>query len=253
MELYRDDRAELERLAELQATKATQEEVFHPEVGHEVVREAGRHRDGARRRRAAAASRRRRLRLRDRQGHGRAGAEASASSRDLYRALRPEALATLIYMTVPGPRDQRRQGRAERHQHGPRPAVPGRPRRGQRPGDRRLLAAHDRLLLRHRAQVLERPPGRGVPVHARPPPRPRRHRLRLRARRDPRHGLATKARRRCSELGRRRPRSGVLDGEDVAVLHHVVAALDAQAGPRSRAARVAAALDQRAPRGSPRP
>ncbi|MCB0876082.1 MAG: hypothetical protein KDB46_07800, partial [Solirubrobacterales bacterium] len=36
MELYRDDRGELERLAKLQGNKATQEEVFHPESGTEV-------------------------------------------------------------------------------------------------------------------------------------------------------------------------------------------------------------------------
>ncbi|MCL4288634.1 MAG: hypothetical protein KJ006_13450, partial [Thermoleophilia bacterium] len=99
MDLYRDDRDELARLAELQGAKATQEEVFHPEsetapfaAPGDVQAALG---DGTL------------LPLPDGEPYGYAvdpgmgelaaklGVEPS-----LYRALRPEALATLIYMAA---------------------------------------------------------------------------------------------------------------------------------------------------------
>jgi soluble lytic murein transglycosylase-like protein len=97
MELYRDDRDELERLAELHGAKATQEEVFHPESETAVFATP----DDV----EAALDDGTLLPLPDDAGHGYAidpgmgelaaklGVEPS-----LYRALRPEALATLIYM-----------------------------------------------------------------------------------------------------------------------------------------------------------
>jgi soluble lytic murein transglycosylase-like protein len=99
MDLYRNDRDELERLADLQAKKATQEEVFHPESETEVFAtpddiEAALD-DGAL------------LPLPDGAGYGYAidpgmGELAPKLGVDpsLYRALRPEALATLIYMAA---------------------------------------------------------------------------------------------------------------------------------------------------------
>lgn len=97
MDLYRTDRAELERLARLQGSKATQEEVLHPESQTKVFAtpdEIG-----------AAIDDGTLLRLPGGGDYGytidkrmgelgpKLGAEPG-----LYRALRPEALATLIYM-----------------------------------------------------------------------------------------------------------------------------------------------------------
>ena len=48
---------------------------------------------------------------------------------------------------------------ADRDQRGPRPALPGGAGRGQPRGDHRLLAAHDRLLVRHPARLLGRSAG----------------------------------------------------------------------------------------------
>ena len=99
MGLYRDDRSELERLAGLQAKKATQEEVFHPESDTTVFERPeeieGAIDDGGL------------IRLPQGADYGYAidknmgelapnlGAEPG-----LYRALRPEALAALVYMTA---------------------------------------------------------------------------------------------------------------------------------------------------------
>lgn len=99
MGLYRDDRGELERLAELQGAKATQEEVFHPRpetttfaVPADIEAAID---DGTL------------LALPDGAAYGYAidpgmGELASKLGVEpsLYRALRPEALATLIYMAA---------------------------------------------------------------------------------------------------------------------------------------------------------
>jgi hypothetical protein len=97
MDLYRNDRDELERLAELQAKKATQEEVFHPESETEVFATP----DDI----EAALEDETLLPVPDGAGYGYAidpgmGELAPKLGVDpsLYRALRPEALATLIYM-----------------------------------------------------------------------------------------------------------------------------------------------------------
>ena len=55
-------------------------------------------------------------------------------------------------------------------------------------GDAQLLAAHDRLRVRHLARLPLARPGARVPVHARPPDGAEPDRLGARARRDPRHG-----------------------------------------------------------------
>lgn len=97
MDLYRDDRAGLERTAELQTAKATQEEVFHPQdttrafADPEDVR--------------GALDDDYLMTLPDGADYGytidRGMGELASKlgvERTLYRALRPEALATLIYM-----------------------------------------------------------------------------------------------------------------------------------------------------------
>ncbi len=100
MDLYRNDRAELERLAKLQGNKATQEEVFHPQSSTTVFATAGRHRS-----RRSTTGRCCRFptvpttATRSTRRMGELAAKVGAD-RGLYRALRPEALATLIYMTA---------------------------------------------------------------------------------------------------------------------------------------------------------
>ena len=99
MELYRDDRAELQRLAKLQARKATQEEVFHPESETTVF---GKPSDIE-----AALDDGELERLPQGADYGytidkNMGELAPNVGADpgLYRALKPEALAALIYMTA---------------------------------------------------------------------------------------------------------------------------------------------------------
>lgn len=97
MDLYRNDRAELERLNELQTAKSTQEEVFHPEDATRTFADP----DEV----VAAVDDGYLMKLPDGADYGYAidrGMGELASKlgveRDVYRALRPEALATLIYM-----------------------------------------------------------------------------------------------------------------------------------------------------------
>ena len=97
MELYRSDRGELERLAKLQDAKATQEEVFHPESATTVFEDPGDIEkalddddllplpDGAD------------LGYAIDEGMGELAPKLGVDP-SLYRALRPEALATLVYM-----------------------------------------------------------------------------------------------------------------------------------------------------------
>ncbi len=97
MDLYRSDGAELKRLAKLHGAKATQEEVFHPEDETRVFADPGEI--------ERAIEEEELLPIPDGTEFGYAidsemgelapklGVESS-----LYRALRPEALATLIYM-----------------------------------------------------------------------------------------------------------------------------------------------------------
>jgi soluble lytic murein transglycosylase-like protein len=97
MELYRSDRGELKRLAKLHGAKATQEEVFHPESSTTVFEDPGEIEkalddgdllplpDGAD------------LGYVVDEGMGELAPKLGVDA-SLYRALRPEALATLIYM-----------------------------------------------------------------------------------------------------------------------------------------------------------
>ena len=97
MELYRSDRGELERLAKLHGAKATQEEVFHPESATTVFEDPGDIEkalddddllplpDGAD------------LGYAIDEGMGELAPKLGVDP-SLYRALRPEALATLVYM-----------------------------------------------------------------------------------------------------------------------------------------------------------
>ncbi|MFN8111691.1 MAG: transglycosylase SLT domain-containing protein [Solirubrobacterales bacterium] len=99
MELYRDDRGELERLAKLQAKKATQEEVFHPEADTTVFEkpsdiEAALD-DGELERLPQGADYGYTIDKNMGELAPNVGAEPGN-----YRALKPEALAALIYMTA---------------------------------------------------------------------------------------------------------------------------------------------------------
>ena len=170
MRLHREDRAELDRLDALHGAKDSAEEVLHPpgstprfddpapaarglgRRGHRRVPERPRAspacaRDprmgelarAARpaRRRSTAACARRRSRWR------------STSAR---RCARCRASAAVVTSTV---RDE---------------ALPARLVARQPRGDPQLLAAHDRLGVRHRAPLPLQAPGAGLPVRARPPP-----------------------------------------------------------------------------------
>ncbi|HSI81575.1 MAG TPA: transglycosylase SLT domain-containing protein [Solirubrobacterales bacterium] len=97
--LYRSDREELERIARLATAKATLEEVFHPEEDTEVFDEPDDIRD--------ALDSGELVELPDDRTLGwapdpRIGEHADDLDQppDLYRALRPEALATLSYMAA---------------------------------------------------------------------------------------------------------------------------------------------------------
>ncbi len=97
MDLYGNDRAELERLAELQTAKATQEEVFHPQDSTRTFADPQQIQ--------AALDDDYLMTLPDGADYGfsidRGMGELASKlgvDRTLYRALRPEALATLIYM-----------------------------------------------------------------------------------------------------------------------------------------------------------
>ncbi len=97
MALYRDDPAELRRLARLQTAKATQEEVFHPEGSTEVFA------DAAALERARESGELVAIPTGGDYGYRIANdlgelAPNFGVGPSLYRALRPEALATLIYM-----------------------------------------------------------------------------------------------------------------------------------------------------------
>ncbi len=97
MRLYRDDREELMRLAELHGNKATSEEVFHPEPETEVFEDS-----------SALVKALEAGDLASIPGGGPFGyrvgpqlgelADDLGVDRSLYRALSPRALATLIYM-----------------------------------------------------------------------------------------------------------------------------------------------------------
>lgn len=97
MELWRGERAELERLASLHANKATAEEVFHPEEETPPFADAGEI--------SEALDSGELVQIPDDPALGfevgnQLGelAEELGEERSLYASLRPEALATLVYM-----------------------------------------------------------------------------------------------------------------------------------------------------------
>jgi hypothetical protein len=97
MELYRDDRDELRRLAALHGNKATAEEVFHPEDETPVFEDADALADGIEGGELVTIPPGREYGYRVGRQLGELADELEVD-RELYRALRPEALATLIYM-----------------------------------------------------------------------------------------------------------------------------------------------------------
>ena len=98
MRLYRDDPDRLREFDELQRAKASAEEVLHPSVETEQFTNADGSRVGVGAQCVAADSERSHpLRLRRRLHNGRAGAQSEPEP-DLYRGLRPEALALLVYV-----------------------------------------------------------------------------------------------------------------------------------------------------------
>jgi soluble lytic murein transglycosylase-like protein len=98
MRLYRDDPAELERLANLQTAKATQEEVFHPASETEIFDDAGAIEDARDSGELVALPDDPSLGFKVSEQMGELAPKLDESP-DTYRALRPEALATLIYLS----------------------------------------------------------------------------------------------------------------------------------------------------------
>jgi hypothetical protein len=99
MRLYRDDREQLERLAGLHAAKATQEEVFHPAEETEVYEEPGDVEDAREEGELVALPEDPSLGFRAADQMGELAPELDQVP-ELYAALRPEALATLIYLST---------------------------------------------------------------------------------------------------------------------------------------------------------
>ena len=185
MRLHREDAGELARLQAAQTAKASAEEVLHPPGSTPRYTTAGRLQeawddedivpfpDNPR-----VTGLRRDARM------GELAPEAA-----LYQGLRPEALATALYI---GAEVRALSGDAplDRHLDRARRGLPA-PARGPQPrGDPQLLAAHDRLGVRHRAPLPLQAPGARLPVRPRPPPDAGRDRLGAGARRDPCHGRA---------------------------------------------------------------
>ena len=132
----------------LATNKATLEEVFHPENETTVFEDPGAIED--------ATEDGELLPLPDEPGLGWEPdpdigelAEELDQSPDLYRALRPEALATLTYLAGLARNIERRGDAASGDQRGPRSRVPGAPHPDQPAGDVGVLAAHHRLVVRH--------------------------------------------------------------------------------------------------------
>jgi hypothetical protein len=97
MRLYRDDPDELERLAELHAAKSTAEEVFHPADETEVFDDSEEIEDARDDGNLVAIPDDPSLGFEIHRKLGEFADELDAPP-ELYRALRPEALATLIYL-----------------------------------------------------------------------------------------------------------------------------------------------------------
>ena len=106
--------------ARLQARKSTQEEVFHPEAETVVFAEPADIQAALDDGKLAAGAPGLRLRLHDRQADGRAGTGPRRRAGALPRAAAGGARHADLH-DLPRPRDQRRQGRPQPDQHGPRP------------------------------------------------------------------------------------------------------------------------------------
>jgi len=98
MELYRSDRQELKRLSGLHGNKATAEEVFHPEDDTRAFDDPDEIRDGLDAGELAEIPSGGELGFRVGPQLGEL-ADELGQERSLYRALRPKALATLIYLS----------------------------------------------------------------------------------------------------------------------------------------------------------
>ena len=99
MRLYREDPEELGRIADLQTQKATQEEVFHPEDETEVFEDPGAVEDARSSGELVALPDDPALGFKVVENQlGEQAPELDATP-ETYRALRPEALATLIYLS----------------------------------------------------------------------------------------------------------------------------------------------------------
>jgi hypothetical protein len=97
MDLYRSEGAELKRLAKLHGAKATQEEVFHPEDETQVFADPGEIEKALEDEELLPIPEGAEFGYVVDKGMGELAPELGVD-RSLYRALRPEALATLIYM-----------------------------------------------------------------------------------------------------------------------------------------------------------
>ena len=97
MRLWRNDRSELDRIVALQTTKASQEEVFHPLEETEVFAEPGDIEDAVGDGTLAPVPDDPTLGFRIQPQLGELADEVGAEP-ELYRALRPEALALLFYL-----------------------------------------------------------------------------------------------------------------------------------------------------------
>jgi hypothetical protein len=99
MRLFREDPAELRRLARLHAAKATAEEVFHPPDRTEAFDDPGALEDAWRAGAIVPIPEAPDLGYEVDAGIGRLAGEIGSSA-ELYRGLRPEAAATLIYLAT---------------------------------------------------------------------------------------------------------------------------------------------------------
>jgi hypothetical protein len=99
MRLYRENPAELERLADLHTAKATQEEVFHPASETETFEEPADISEALEAGDLVALPANRSLGFQADEQMGELAPKLDQEA-SLYRALRPEALATLIYLAT---------------------------------------------------------------------------------------------------------------------------------------------------------
>ena len=153
-------RSELARLEALQTAKNSAEEVLHPQGSTPHFADPGALRAGLRRRRRSSPfpDDPARTGARARPAHGRARRPARRRSRALPRPAARGARAGALHRRADA-RVRRRARAADRHLDRARRGLPGPARAPQPRGDAQLLAAHDRLGVRHRARLPRRPPG----------------------------------------------------------------------------------------------